>query len=95
MDLRIKEIAKQKGITLGEIAKKLNISNVNLSNSLNGNPTLNRLKEVSDILEVELWQIFPKEQDISGIVRYNGQSYSIDTYKALYDLTDKVKAENP
>lgn len=77
-----------------EIANRLGISNVNLSNSLNGNPTLGRLRDVSAILGVEMWQLFRREQDISGMVKYNGSVYSIDSFQNLYDLTEKIKAEN-
>ncbi|SUE34612.1 helix-turn-helix domain-containing protein [Rikenella microfusus] len=94
MELRIKELCKEKGITQTEIAERIGISNVNLSNSLNGNPTLARLKEVADILQVEVWQLFKKEQDISGIVQYKGAIYPINDFSSLYALTDKVKAEN-
>ncbi|WP_295937924.1 helix-turn-helix transcriptional regulator [uncultured Alistipes sp.] len=94
MELRIKELCKEKGITQTEIAKRLNISNVNLSNSLNGNPTLGRLQEVAEILGVEVWQLFKRKEDIQGVVQYNGVVYSIDTLNALYDLADRVRREN-
>ena len=94
MELRIKEICREKGITQIEIAKRLNISNVNLSNSLNGNPTLGRLQEVADILGVGVWQLFKRKEDIQGVVQYNGGIYSIDTFDALCQLTDRVKTEN-
>ncbi len=38
---------------MADIAVKLGISPVNLSSSLNGNPTLSRLREVVNILECE------------------------------------------
>lgn len=91
--LRIKEICKQKGISMMEIAEKLGISNVNLSASLNRNPTLNRLKEVADILGVEVWQLFKKEQDISGVVQYKGTIHTIDDYQSLINLAERVKSE--
>lgn len=89
--LRIKEICKQKGITMQEIAGRLGISNVNLSASLNKNPTLNRLKEVADVLGVEVWQLFKKNEDISGIVQYRGVFYSIENYQNILDLAEKIK----
>lgn len=94
MELKIKEICKEKGITLTEIAKRLNISNVNLSNSLNGNPTLGRLKEVADILEVEVWQLFKRKEDIQGVIQYNGYVYTIDSYESLLKLADKIRSND-
>ena len=53
-ELRVVEIAHSKGMTMADIAKQIGISRVNLSNSLNGNPTLSRLAEVAKILGVEV-----------------------------------------
>ena len=54
MELRISELARQRGMTIADIAKEIGISRVNLSNSLNGNPTLSRLREVAKVLNVEV-----------------------------------------
>lgn len=80
MALRIKEIAKAKGITMGEIAEKMGINPVNLSSSLNGNPTLNRLQEVADILGVDVSDLFTKEKqtDVHGFLEHNGKVYKIN-----------------
>ena len=58
MELRVVEIAHAKGLTMADIAKQIGISRVNLSNSLNGNPTLSRLTEVAEILGVEVSELF-------------------------------------
>ena len=58
MELRVVEIARSKGLTMADIAKQVGISRVNLSNSLNGNPTLTRLTEVAKILGVEVSELF-------------------------------------
>lgn len=92
--LRIKEVCKQKGITMGQIAERLGISPVNLSSSLNGNPTLNRLQEVADILEVEIWQLFNRKEDIQGVIQYNGRIYAIDSFNSFFTLAENIKQEN-
>lgn len=91
MALRIKEIAKTKGITMADIAEKIGISPVNLSTSLNGNPTLNRLQEVADVLGVDVPDLFVKENtsEISGFLEYNGKVYKIngmEDFKALANV---------
>ena len=48
MPLKIKDVAKSKGMTMTQIAEKLGIHPITLSQSLNGNPTLSRLTEVAD-----------------------------------------------
>ena len=58
MELRVVELAHAKGLTMADIAKQIGISRVNLSNSLNGNPTLSRLSEVAKILGVSVRELF-------------------------------------
>ena len=54
MRLRVKDICREKGIMLKDLAEKINITEVVLSKSLNGNPTIGRLKEIADALDVEI-----------------------------------------
>ena len=83
--LRIKEIAKKKGMTMGHIAKRLGISPVNLSNSLNGNPTLNRLQEVANILEVPISDLFVNDtiSKIHGFIEIDGTIHKVDSITSL------------
>ena len=94
MALRIKEIAKAKGVTMQEIAEKIGISPVNLSASLNGNPTLNRLQEVADILEVEISDLFIKENqtEIRGFLEYKGKVYRINGMSDFKALTNVIES---
>ena len=41
MENRIKEVCRKKGMMMKDLAEKLGISEVGLSKSLNGNPTVN------------------------------------------------------
>lgn len=58
MDLRIKEILKAKGITQKKLAEKLDMSDVGLNRIINGNPTLETLKKIAGVLEVEVKDLF-------------------------------------
>lgn len=89
MKLRIKELCKEKGITMKDIAVKLHINPVNLSASLNGNPTLSRLVEVADILGVTVSELFVQEAAIIGYVEVQGRIYKICSKS---DLVKLVKA---
>jgi transcriptional regulator with XRE-family HTH domain len=70
MELRIVELAHSKGLTMADIAKQIGISRVNLSNSLNGNPTLSRLREVANILGVEVSELFRSVTNVKKISGY-------------------------
>ena len=91
MALRIKEIAKAKGITMGEIADKMGINPVNLSASLNGNPTLNRLQEVAVILGVEVSDLFAQDSSyINGHIETGNNIYSVKSREQFICLIDKI-----
>ncbi|WP_213279300.1 helix-turn-helix domain-containing protein [Chryseobacterium indologenes] len=60
MKLRIKEICDEKGIMQKELAERINITEVGLSKSLNGNPTLQRLIEIAEALGVPFLELFEK-----------------------------------
>jgi transcriptional regulator with XRE-family HTH domain len=64
MDLRIKEVIKEKGMTITELADKMGINRVNLSNMVNGNPTVETLNKIADALEVSVTELF--EQSKTG-----------------------------
>lgn len=91
MALRIKEIAKAKGITMGEIADKMGINPVNLSASLNGNPTLNRLQEVAAILGVEVSDLVIQNSSyINGYIETGNNIYPVKSKEQLIGIIDKV-----
>lgn len=76
--LRIKEIAKEKGTTLKYISEVLGVDPAAISQSISGNPTIMRLQEIADILEVPVTDLFEKPSG-DGITCPNcGASLSID-----------------
>ncbi len=97
-ELRIKEILKQQGKTMQDLADLIGINRVNLSNSLNGNPTLDRLKQVADCLNVDLKDLFKEtkkdEVQIFGLVKVNDNIQVIDSFKSLEQVYNEVKLLN-
>lgn len=63
MKLRIKEVIKLKGYSVKGLAEKMNINRVNLTNMINGNPTVETLGKIADALEVPVTDLFEKEDD--------------------------------
>ncbi len=61
--IQIKDLLKQKNMTAKELSAKLNISEGALSKSLSGNPTLSRLQEIANALNVPVSELFdtPKQ----------------------------------
>lgn len=79
MELRLKEILFQKGITLKEFATTSGISQSNLSNYLNGNisPTLDTLKRIAVNLDIDVVELFKEKDDIEIYAKYEGEFYPI------------------
>jgi transcriptional regulator with XRE-family HTH domain len=96
MELRVVELAHAKGLTMADIAKQIGISRVNLSNSLNGNPTLSRLAEVAQILGVEVSELFKPTttgKAVSGYLEFNGRIVKVDSLDTVKRFIADVEAE--
>lgn len=63
MNLRIKEICRERGIMLKDLASIIGITEVGLSKLLNGNPNINRLEEIANALEVPITELFDKPKE--------------------------------
>ena len=93
MALRIKELCKEKHITMSEVAAKIGINPITLSQSLNGNPTLSRLQEVADVLGVGVGELFDSPtRSISGCLYVNGKPFLVrneDEVQKVLDIYTK------
>lgn len=63
MNFRIKEICRDKGIMLKDLAGMIGITEVGLSKSLNGNPNISRLEEIASALGVPVTELFDKPKE--------------------------------
>lgn len=79
MDLRIKEVIKEKGKTITELADIMGINRVNLSNMVNGNPTVETLNKIADALCVPVTELFeqPKTDTVSLTCPHCGKNINI------------------
>ena len=79
MELRLKEILAQKGITLKDFASMSGVSQSNLSNYVNGNisPTLDTLKKIASHLGIDIVELFREKEDVELLCKYNGKLYTI------------------
>lgn len=67
MEFRIKEICKEKGILIKDLAQMVGITDVGLRQSLNGNPTIGTLEKIASALGVEVTELF-RPSDSSKII---------------------------
>lgn len=62
MNLRIKEVIKERGLSIQELADKIGINRVTLSNSINGNPTVETLNKIADAVGVQVTELFEQSK---------------------------------
>lgn len=89
MALKIRELAKSKGMTMAEIAEKLGINPITLSQSLNKNPTLSRLTEVANALGVDVGELFVQPragEEIHGCLFIDGDPVVVNSKEELLKL---------
>lgn len=97
--MRIKEILKEKNMTVQELADKMNVSRQALSRQINGKLLVETAQNIADALEVPLWQLFEgsQEQSVSSsselvaLIRNRGQLYQASTIEELESLIEQLK----
>ena len=91
--LRVKEIVKQRGLTLAKVAELMKVHPVNLSTTLNGNPTLTTLCKVAEVLGVEVADLFEREDrpSIGGFVKIVTEVVEVSSVADLEKVLEKAK----
>ncbi len=83
MIFRIKEIAKQKGVTIKSIAEKVGITQPNMSNIVNEKttPSVPTLQSIADALEVHISELFVNNDKQTSITCPNCKAEIIISVK--------------
>lgn len=91
MGLRIKEICKEKGLSITDVAEKLGMDSSNLYSSLKGNPSLKRLTDVANALNVGVGELFEKqEKPIFGCLYIYGEPIQVSSKEDLQKIIDRL-----
>lgn len=91
---KIKLIAKEKGVTLAELAYKCAISPQRMSAivSDNANPTLDTLSKIATALHVRVKDLLDDDPDeITGFIKYQGELKEILCVEDLESLYNKIR----
>ncbi len=93
MELRLKEILAQRGITLKDFAASSGLSQSNLSNYINGNisPTLDTLRRIATHLNIDVVELFREKEEVELYARYNGVLYPISKEDIIGVISNKTK----
>lgn len=65
---RIKEILKEKGLTVNQLADMLEISRQALSKQIQGKMLIETAQRIATALNVPLWQLFASKEEVQGDV---------------------------
>jgi len=92
--LRIKEILRERGISVVEFADKLGIERQNVYNVFT-KPTWQRLEQCSAILNMPICEFFEKDDsDINGFIEYRGAIYRITDIQSFQNLAGIISNNN-
>lgn len=83
-ELRVKEILKERGIRMKDLAEQIEIAPETLTRTLRGNPQYSTLKSIADCLGVAVRDLF-KEEDIvdtdnemRGCIFHKGEMFTFN-----------------
>lgn len=91
MDLKVKDLIKQKGMTMQQFAEMLGVKRDTLTRNINGNPTLETLERIANALEVDISEIFVRntpDSEVSGFVKVKGTIYEVHSFEDLRKLLE-------
>jgi len=77
MDNRVREICKEKGVTLKGLAQRIGVSDAALRKALNGNPTIGTLERIAAALGVEVADLLGSKAEVRAVCPHCGKSISL------------------
>ncbi len=98
MALRIKDILKEKGMQIGELAELIELSPQNLSKLLNekSKPSIETFERIAEKLNVELWELFTEstsKTDLTALIQHKQDFYKAESLEELEAIVKKIKSE--
>lgn len=90
----IKTVIRSHGLTLEKVAQTMGVTKGTLSTTINGNPTIKKLEEISSAIGCSVSDFFVDEAvSLNGFVEYKGKVYKIKTIANIEELLQAVKGE--
>lgn len=79
---RVKQLLKERGLTIKNLADMLNVTDGAVSQTINGNPTIGKLKEIADALGVPISDLLTDASDGHTFTCQCGRKYRISPIDA-------------
>lgn len=92
MKYRIKELCKEKGITLESLALGIGTSQASISRIItgNGNPTMDSLERIAKYLNVEVPELFVND-GVIGFIKARGQLFEVNSVSDIENALETIK----
>nr|WP_297655028.1 helix-turn-helix transcriptional regulator [uncultured Prevotella sp.] len=102
-NLRITEILKSKGLTLGDLAERIAaqssdgklLTKSTLCGRINGNPTLSNLYELANALGVKITELFPAEDQATPQISSSVTNKDIMAHEMKKMLNGEINLPDP
>lgn len=85
---------RKQGITMRQLAEKMQIAPESLSRAINGNPQLSTIQSIAKNLNVEVATLFDSrldQSDLTAIVVFRGKTLVTDNVDSLLDFVSEIK----
>ncbi|MBR8706990.1 helix-turn-helix domain-containing protein [Bacteroides pyogenes] len=66
--LRVQEVCKSKGMTMQSLAKKMGVTYQALYAAVSGNPTIGKLSEIAEALDVNVVELLDENEEYNTII---------------------------
>ena len=78
IESNLKDICRQKGLSLTDVANRMGTSPSNLLSSVKGNPTISKIQDIADALQISPAELLTKRPESAlGLVIIDGQTYQL------------------
>ena len=94
MELRLRDILKEKNKTISSLADDIGVAQANMSNIVNGktSPSLDTLWKIAKALDKQIGDLFISDEVI-GFVKFQGTTYEINSISDIEKLLAEIKGE--
>lgn len=85
---------RKQGITMRQLADKMQIAPESLSRAINGNPQLSTIQAIAKNLNVEVADLFNSrlvQSDLTAIVVFRGKTLVTDNVVSLLDYANEIR----
>lgn len=86
----IKRVLKARGVSAKDVAEKMGITAIGLSQHINGNPSVQVLERIAEAVGCEVGDFFERSDDFTAFVRHKGNTYTFDSSDALKEFVNTL-----